>query len=61
MPTPISATNRPLPTRPGSADGAFSFGYPMVFVEPTEDERTDAQQDYISGVLDDLAKASGRS
>lgn len=42
---------------PGQAGGAFSFNYPMVWVDPEEDERTDAQQDYISGLLDDFAAA----
>ena len=41
----------------GEAGGRFSFGYPLVWVDPSEEERTTAQQLYLSGELDDLAWA----
>ncbi|MFT4979723.1 MAG: hypothetical protein ACI8S6_005635 [Myxococcota bacterium] len=41
----------------GDAGGQFSFSYPLVWVDPSERDVTDAQQDYLVALLDDLALA----
>jgi hypothetical protein len=41
----------------GDGNGAFSFSYPLVWVDPEESERTGAQQTYIEALIDDLGFA----
>jgi len=45
----------------GEGGGAFSFGYPLVWVDPEESERTSAQQDYIEALIDDIGYALAAS
>jgi hypothetical protein len=41
----------------GTAGGAFSFSYPLAWVDPEEAEITPPQQDYLESQLDSLAWA----
>ncbi len=41
----------------GTAGGAFSFSYPLVAVDPEEDELADEQSDYLCEEIDDMAWA----
>ena len=41
----------------GEAGGAFWFGFPLAWEDPSESERTTEQQSYLSGILDELAWA----